>query len=273
MKNTTAWKNGTEDYDISVEQLWTIMHVNVAFSAIYIVVGIPLCVWFVWCILSSPEMRSIFRYQLICAVLITYNIKSVISGILEASIILNNGEGIHCSVYTFEHFFRLFSEFTTSWMVVVLLFVYLTQLLDFDPSLTLTPLAMTLGKVVLSLLPFTVGVIVVPSVAAGTNPYYMDNNDMCMFLYTPAALMTFAILDYVGPIFISIVLLAIASYLYYRRFHHGFVTSPGMRSELVGRGPKVDFVLAYVAAVCTDLIIRLPSIVNLFPNHLLMLKQ
>ncbi|BFZ20418.1 hypothetical protein BsWGS_23456 [Bradybaena similaris] len=134
----------------------------------------------------------------------------------------------------------------------MLIAVFLAQTKDFDPTSKLSSGAATVGTIGLLVFPWVASLVIVP---VSTHAYWKYSQYKfydCQSLH-PDSMSLFRSIDTAAPLVLAVVLVIIAAFFKYRRFHLRN-SSRSMQVELIGRGPEIDNTLFYVVAVAVAIV-------------------
>lgn len=204
--------------------------------------------WLLSCILSSNTLRSRLRNQLICSVSILYLLEAVFLMTFEIHYYLSFLHRLSwlrgCAIWDYMHNMDMICRIIPDLLIVLLAFVFLAQVLDFDPASKLSPRYLRIGHVTLLVLPWVFASIVSPLALLGIAHIGFP----CVY----ADYKRIHILESVFTIFplcLAALTIGLAGIFRCTRFGKGNITAHGnMGVQLMGSGPQIDSSLAYGAA-------------------------
>ncbi|BFZ20416.1 hypothetical protein BsWGS_23455 [Bradybaena similaris] len=258
--NRSNATNATYAY-ADYSSLKTAADVEYALLLLMSIVGTPVNLWFLAALLSSADLRSRFRNKIICNNCILHLVTCVII-IPVASYYYSNYEYISCVQQSMLWHLYFLIELAGNWQLVILIAVFLAQITDFDPTSKLSSGAATLGTVGLLAFPWAASLVTVPVITHAYWKYSSFQYYDCMGLHFDSAA-AFRSIDTAAPIILAVVLVIIAAFFKYRRFHLRN-SSRSMHVELIGRGPEIDNTLFYVVAVAVAIVCDLPQLLVRF---------
>jgi hypothetical protein len=144
---------------------------------------------------------------------------------------------------------QVIREFVVNWLVITLLAVFIAHIQDFNPEMRLTSTATTLASILIQIFPWVASLIAVPSIIR-----YYDSSELmfetnCLILNLDSYQVLVPIDTFV-PMALSILLLLTSAVLWYKRsFIPDYARRRSSQNELTSRGPEIDNIFAYVAAV------------------------
>lgn len=230
-----------------------LMRWTVGMETVYTIVGTMLNLWLLLSILTSRDLRVRMRNQLIVNLCIVHLVQTLIKGPLQ---ILKSLNILYRLVMTWEFFCHTYSiimnvdyaqSLLADWLMVFLVGIFIANILDLDVSSKWTPQVSLLSKAVMHLFPWIVAIIITPVAI-----HQASRGFLCLFVpYNK--LFVFETAYTLIPLGITVLLIIVAVVLRYRRFSRGSSTSgANMAVILIGKGPEIDNVFAYIlaSAIC-----------------------
>ncbi|XP_012941852.1 uncharacterized protein LOC101863766 [Aplysia californica] len=231
-----------------------------SFYGIFIVLGVPINLWFLVALLRSPEFQARLRNKLVSSLLVAQLLETgvIMSVYLIVKFVFRSRSFTPemCSVMSLSRNLTIIQDFIANWTVVLIVAVFLAQVNDFDLSHRLTPLALRIVGIGLPAIPWFVSLLLIPIITkVEAIPKFF-----CV-LAKKQSMVIFKSLDCIVPILAATVLLAVAAFQKRRRYAAG---SGVMKSELIGRGPQIDSVIPYVVIVSTAIVFDSPNMTRFF---------
>ncbi|CAG5135548.1 unnamed protein product [Candidula unifasciata] len=248
--NSSQWKNYTfYSYYSYVDYFMNLLIVNVTFA----VAGTLINVWFLAAMLLDRKIRSRMRNKIICGLLVVNLTETVILcglDIIDSSAVLLEANQFHCNVYAVYETIYHTQDFVGNWYLVILLCVFTTRSMKFEPRFT--PRWKNILTSVIFISPCVFALFFVPLTM---NRYYSRFHD-AICLSASKAKLIYICLDTIVPQTLAVLLLMIASAFKRRRYFQG-PASDALRDQLIDDRSQIDpwypFVALLVTAIATDI--------------------
>ncbi|XP_059166795.1 uncharacterized protein LOC131949049 [Physella acuta] len=222
--------------------------VILGFNISCLVLGIPVNIFILTAILTSPSLRLKLRNQIIAIMCVCFLVEVVVESSYVTYIINRLDEiMMNCDLKIFSFNIHVLADFIITWYVVALLIIYNAKLNDFDPKRLVNEKTLKIGTGVVLSLPLVLAVITIPPTIHTLMKQNPISNYRCLLL-TIEDYQNLLVASTITPLLSAIVLLVVAIVAYRRRFRLGIFGQPA-GVELMDGGTVVDKPVAYIVAV------------------------
>ena len=217
--------------------------IDLCSDSLTILLGSIINLWFFISIVSSRELRSKLRNQVICSVTLYQLVKLFLFLLPQDFQVVSRSFPTvptlftKCSFVDYMYTFSLADSIIPHYSIAILSFVFLAQVFDYDPTSNIRWTIVRMARFALLLFPWVLGFAAAPPslVLISHSGYPCLTIDRSK-IYALVIAYTFV------PIVMSLVVVLTAAVFKCRRFHY-------QDQRLMGRDAQVDSSLTYLAAV------------------------